>query len=355
MVGEMGESHHAIRMMGEYTTGKRLHQCYSFEMLGDVSTPAHFRGQIEEFYSGAPGGWPTWAFSNHDVRPPRHPLGEIRQRSPAAGQARRRAAAALRRLDLHLSGRGARPDRDRARVLRADRPAGPALLAREQGARRLPHADGLGRRQRQRGFSTGRPWLPVKAPQAANDVAGQLGRPNSVLEFYREMIRLRRDTEELRTGRTAFFDVSEPVLAFTRGGSVLCIFNLSPETHQVRARSVAGAFALAQGVEHHGGGTMTLHPNGFAIMEATAKAEVGDVPATASKQRATGRERCLILLGTIFGALSPPQGRLTASGEVEARRPEVAERFAGQCSGSRRNPRLPRRGRGSAGRGRRCR
>ena len=35
MVGEMGESHHAIRMMGEYTTGKRLHKAYSFEMLGD--------------------------------------------------------------------------------------------------------------------------------------------------------------------------------------------------------------------------------------------------------------------------------------------------------------------------------
>ena len=59
-------------------------------------------------------------------------------------------------------------------------------------------------------------------------VAGQLGQPDSVLEFYRAMLRLRRDTEELRTGRTVFFDVAEPVLAFTRGGSVLCLFNLSP-------------------------------------------------------------------------------------------------------------------------------
>ena len=51
-----------------------------------------------------------------------------------------------------------------------------------------------------------------------------------MLEFYRAMLRLRRDTEELRTGRTRFFDVAEPVLAFTRGGTVLCVFNLSPET-----------------------------------------------------------------------------------------------------------------------------
>ena len=87
MVGEMGESHHAIRMMGEYTTGKRLHKAYSFEMLGDRFDPAHFRGQIEEFYAGAPGGWPTWAFSNHDV--PRHVTrwakhGIGRSRSPSS-------------------------------------------------------------------------------------------------------------------------------------------------------------------------------------------------------------------------------------------------------------------------------
>ena len=56
MVGEMGESHHAIRMMGEYTTGKRLHKCYSFEMLGDRFDPAHFRGQVEEFYRRGAGG-----------------------------------------------------------------------------------------------------------------------------------------------------------------------------------------------------------------------------------------------------------------------------------------------------------
>ena len=98
------------------------------------------------------------------------------------------------------------------------------------------------------GFSTGRPWLPIKEPQAANHVAGQAGQPDSVLAFYRAMLKLRRDTPELRTGRTAFFDVSDPILAFTRGGSVLCIFNLSPETHQVRLIG-AGAVALAQGIE----------------------------------------------------------------------------------------------------------
>jgi alpha-glucosidase len=124
------------------------------------------------------------------------------------------------------------------------------------------------------GFSTGRPWLPVKAPQAARHVAGQLGREDSVLEFYRRMLRLRRETEALRTGRTAFLDTSEPVLAFTRGGEVLCIFNLSPESHTVRVEG-AGEPAVS-GSSERKGERLTLHPNGFAIMEVVGEAAVSD-------------------------------------------------------------------------------
>ena len=40
-----------------------------------------------------------------------------------------------------------------------------------------------------------------------------------------------------------------------------------------------GAFAVAQGAEHGDDGLMTLHPNGFAIMEATEGVEVSDFPA----------------------------------------------------------------------------
>ena len=71
------------------------------------------------------------------------------------------------------------------------------------------------------------------------------------------------------------------MLAFTRGGTVLCVFNLSPETHRVRLTG-AGAMALAQGAEHGRDGTLTLHPNGFAIMEAEGEVAVTDAGARAS-------------------------------------------------------------------------
>ena len=102
-----------------------------------------------------------------------------------------------------------------------------------------------------------------------------------MLEFYRADAAPAPRHEELRTGRTRFFDVEEPVLAFTRGGTVLCVFNLSPETHRVRLTG-AGAMALAEGAEHGRDGTLTLHPNGFAIMEASADVAVSDLPARAT-------------------------------------------------------------------------
>jgi alpha-glucosidase len=278
LVGEMGESHHAIRMMGEYTTGKRLHKCYSFEMLDDRFGAGHFRGQIEEFHRGAPGGWPTWAFSNHDVR--RHLT-----RWKKHGIGREPLAKLAGALLLSLEGSICIYQGEELGQTESDLEY--HELTDPQGIRFWPEDKGRdGCRtpmvwdatEPNAGFTVGRPWLPVKEAQAANAVAGQLGKSDSVLEFYRAMLRLRRETEELRTGRTRFFDVEEPVLAFTRGGSVLCIFNLSPETHRVRLAG-AGAMALAQGAEHARDGTLTLHPNGFAIMEAAADAAVTDAPA----------------------------------------------------------------------------
>jgi hypothetical protein len=88
---------------------------------------------------------------------PRLALGAARREPGRARQAIRGAPPLARGLDLHLPGRGTRPDRDRARVPRARRSPGQALLARQQGPRRLPHADGLGRGAAERRLQRGPP------------------------------------------------------------------------------------------------------------------------------------------------------------------------------------------------------
>jgi alpha-glucosidase len=80
----------------------------------------------------------------------------------------------------------------------------------------VPHADVLGRHGAG-GFTDGTPWLPVKPPQRARNVAAQEGVPGSVLESYREMLAFRRLEWALRHGRSRFLDLPEPVLAFQRG------------------------------------------------------------------------------------------------------------------------------------------
>src|SRR5690606_12638912 len=80
------------------------------------------------------------------------------------------------------------------------------------------------------GFTTGRPWLPFKPPQSVLNVAAQNADPDSTLNFYRQMLALRRDHPVLVDGDIAFLKTSEPVLALRRSnadGAMVCIFNLS--------------------------------------------------------------------------------------------------------------------------------
>ena len=274
MVGEMGESHHAIRMMGEYTTGRRLHKCYSFEMLGDVYEDGHFRRQIEDFFTGAPGGWPTWAFSNHDV---------VRHATRWARHGASEDALAKQAAALLLSLQGSICIYQAEEIGQTETDLAYDELTDPQGLRFWPENKGrdgcrtpmVWDESPNGGFSTGAPWLPVKAPQAARHAAGQAGRPESVLEFYRRMLKLRQETEALRLGATRFFDTAEPVLAFARGEEMLCIFNLSPETRQIALRG-AGDPAIAEGARVEAG-RLTLEPNGFVLAPIVGMVEVADL------------------------------------------------------------------------------
>ena len=58
----------SIGVMAEYTSGNdKLHMAYTFELLGETSTPALIRSVIAGVESRIGDGWPCWALSNHDV------------------------------------------------------------------------------------------------------------------------------------------------------------------------------------------------------------------------------------------------------------------------------------------------
>lgn len=262
-VGEVGEDHHPLEMMGEYTSHGRLHMAYSFGMMGFDFTAAHFRDQIATFFAKAPEGWPCWAFSNHDVV--RH---VTRWMPHAAGQdALAKLSAALLlslpgSICLYQGEELGQTQTDLALDEIID-PQGHAFWPDDKGRDgcRTPMTWDI---TAHAGFTTGTPWLPVKPPQAARAARLQEDDPASVLHLYRAMLALRRTSADLRHGPIAFRDTPEPLLAFDRGGT-FCAFNLSP-TPVTTALPRPARPHLAQALGDDA--TLTLGPNGFVIAAA---------------------------------------------------------------------------------------
>lgn len=276
-VGEVGESHHAIRMMGEYTAPGRLHQCYSFELMGYDYSAAFFRSQIEGFFRGAPDGWPMWAFSNHDV---------VRHVSRWAKHGVSQDALAMQAGALLMSLEGSVCLWQGEELGQTDTELVFEELTDPQGIAFWPEPVGRDNTRTPMvwdgsefgGFSGARPWLPVKAPQLARNVASQSGVPGSVLEFYRAMIGFRKGSTVLQTGRTRFLPLGEPVLGFIReaeGGGLLCLFNLSPVALSLGVEGVGQVIgpSLAAGLE---GRRLVLGPNGVAFLGVTGEVGVSD-------------------------------------------------------------------------------
>jgi alpha-glucosidase len=270
MVGEVGEmGRRSIEIMGEYTTGSsRLHMAYSFAMLGPDFTADHFRSCIEGFSKGAPDGHPKWSFSNHDV--PRH-VTRWKDHAVSEEDMARLACAMLMSFEgtigIYQGEELGQTETELTYDELTDPPAlrfWPAVKGRD-GCRTpmVWEAD-----KPNAGFTTGRPWLPVKAPQVAHAVDLQEAAPDSILHFYRTAIAFRKAQPALCLGKTRFVNLPEPLLAFRREAdaqTLTCVFNLSKTPKTINL----GAAANLTGPRHAGldGKTLTLPGNGFAYLE----------------------------------------------------------------------------------------
>lgn len=267
-VGEVGELQRAIETMGAYTSEGRLNMAYSFEILGPTFTPEHFRKQVEAFFATAPEGWPCWAFSNHDVI--RHV-----SRWGQSGQDSRQLAKLCAALLLSLQGSVClyqgeelgQTETDLARDEILD-PQGIAFWPDEKGRdgcrtpmiweANAPNA----------GFSTAnKTWLPIKPAQVAQARDLQEDDPASVLAFYRAMLRYRRGNPDLRTSDSNFLNSEDGLLAFQRGTTTLCIFNLSANTRQLDLSRTVD-LKIASGATE-AAGLVNLDAWGCAVCELT--------------------------------------------------------------------------------------
>jgi alpha-glucosidase len=210
-----------------YGTGDdELHLCFNFSLVFSEFRAEALREVVGSTEAALPSGsQPAWTGSNHDVgRFPTRWCDGSDERSRCALT----ALLALRgtpflyygdeigmidvpvpedaQLDLVGGGGAEQPSRDAGRT--------PMRWNGRPGA----------------GFTREgvRPWLPIGDPHAIN-VEDQRGDPDSMLQLCRDLIALRRETSDLRSGEYASLPSPDGVWAWRRGEGIDVAVNLSGE------------------------------------------------------------------------------------------------------------------------------
>ncbi|WP_299726869.1 alpha-amylase family glycosyl hydrolase [uncultured Tateyamaria sp.] len=230
-VGEVGDAQMGLEIMGEYTTGdNRVHMCYSFELLSPTIPTAErvakVMGDVDRLVSD---GWACWAFSNHDVV--RHM--SRWDLSPAA-------ARALSTLLMCLRGSACIYQGEELGLHEADvafedlqDPYGIEFWPEFKGRDGCRTPMAWEASNRNAGFTTGDPWLPVSPEHAHNSVAAQEADPGSILHHYRKAIGFRKAHKALQKGDHDGVKAAGDVVYFTRTHGdevVFCAVNLSDTT-----------------------------------------------------------------------------------------------------------------------------
>lgn len=253
MVGEVGDDD-PLQVMADYTSEPGpLHTCYSFALLDRHIRARHIGPTVEEFYTRAPDGWPSWTFSNHDVMRSVSRFAGLRpDEEPPEG-----LASALNALLFALPGT--------IFFYQGEELGLPEALVAGEAVRDPVGRDGcrtpmVWEADRvNAGFGTGEPWLPIPAAHVKRAVSQQVGIASSCLEETRALLGFRQKSGALTRGSFSFLEGPEDVVALEReleGERTLVVANLGGAAQKislprgkVSAEVSRGCAVLAGGVK----------------------------------------------------------------------------------------------------------
>ena len=234
------------RYYGQGNNELQLPMDFLFTMVNKLS-PAEFRKQIAAV-DGA-SGWPTFVISNHDIVRSYDRYGD--------GEHNDQIAKLMAALYLTLRGTpimyygeeiGMKTTPPTRKEDVKD-PIGRTGWPKEKGrdGERTPmqwdSSDNAG-------FTKGTPWLPVPPTYKTHNVADESKDPNSVLEFYKKVLKLRHTNQALLDGNyTAINDSDANVLSYLRvykDHGVVVALNMSGTPQKVNLELKGKGFSSAK-------------------------------------------------------------------------------------------------------------
>jgi alpha-glucosidase len=214
--------------------GLQLPMDYLFTNVRTLSA-TEYRNQIDAIERT--GRWPVYLISNHDIRRPVSRYGD--------GLHDDAIAKVLAGMYLTLRGTAimyygeelGMENNDPTRREDVKDPIGklgwPLQKGRDGERTPMQWTEGPNA-----GFSPGHPWLPVPASYKTHNVASELADPNSVLRFYRQLLKLRHTDHALLDGEYVALNPDDPhVLSYLRRSqdeALIVILNMSAQKQHIR-------------------------------------------------------------------------------------------------------------------------
>jgi alpha-glucosidase len=238
MLAEVGGEHSLAEMRAFTEGGSRLNSAYGFDFLNAERLTPELVAQAAQGWPDMPNtGWPTWTFENHDA-----PRAISRW---AAGAHQKDLARTKMLLLCTLRGSIILYQGEELGLPQVEVPFDqlqdpeaianwPHTLSRDGARTPMPWSSA----DPNLGFSAGKPWLPAADSHRALAVDRQEGRDDSLLEFTRKCLALRKAHTALRQGTMRIVEAGEHLLVFDRewdGERLRCTFNLSERTVAFRA------------------------------------------------------------------------------------------------------------------------
>jgi alpha-glucosidase len=228
-----------------------LHAGYNFALL--VATDAGAIRAHLETLAGFPDHWPAISFSNHDV------IRTATRFGPGSAKVMLALLCALRGTILLYQGEELGLPEVTLRRDQLKDPVGDLyypLFKGRDGCRTPMSWDAA---KPNLGFSAGPPWLPLGPEHAALAVSEQEKDPASCLRYLRNLMEERKARSALRDGDLKLLDAPLPLIAFVRGKSILCVFNLGRDEVRWTAPQCR-PLGLGTGAVAQDGPVLTLGP-----------------------------------------------------------------------------------------------